>query len=55
MTKYLANIYKEVIVLHRNNYESEYIIKYKPDIVIREFVERYQNDILKKMEIPKEI
>jgi len=44
--QYFASLYKEVIHMHRNDYESAMIDKYQPDIIISVGVERYSYNVL---------
>ena len=46
MVQYLSKVYKNVIFVHRNNYNEDFIEKYKPDIVVYEVVERYTSSLL---------
>lgn len=43
---YLAKIYSEVIFIHIDDYNNDFIDKIKPDIVVIERVERYTNSLI---------
>lgn len=44
--QYFSKIYKNVIIIHKNNYNEDFINKYNPDIVIYESVERLSDTFL---------
>lgn len=46
MIQYLSKIYKNSVFIHRDIYNTEYLEKYHPDIVVLEFVERYSTLVL---------
>ena len=45
MIPYLSKIYSKVVEFHRHDYKEAMIEKYKPDIVILEYVERASNSL----------
>lgn len=47
LKNYFSKIYKRVIVLHRSNYKTSLVDEYNPDILICEFVERYDGELKK--------
>ena len=49
---YLSSIYKEVIYMHRADYNVQCINEYNPEIVIRQWVERYEQDVASKLGLP---